>query len=152
MGHLGDDTWADLLAPLAGTSRMSLADTFERGDMCQVYCLQCHSQCLSQPLTWPRTGGRALPSCSWPELRAVQEPQYLDALAPLEPVDQNEGRAADDQLACAFDTTRPAHLGVSVLQLLARYSAGSSASASASSSAPLMPSVDADRKLTHLQR
>ena len=36
MGHLGDDTWADLLAPLAGISRMSQADTFERADMAEM--------------------------------------------------------------------------------------------------------------------
>ena len=42
----------------------------------------------------------------------MQQPQHLDPLAPLEPVDQDEGRAADDQLACTLDAARPAHPGV----------------------------------------
>lgn len=40
----------------------------------------------------------------------MQQSQHLDALRALEPVHQNEGRTADDQLACAFDATRPPHL------------------------------------------
>lgn len=53
----------------------------------------------------------------WPELRAMKQPQHLDALRAFEPVDQNERRAADDQLASAFDAPRPAHLGVVIQHL-----------------------------------
>lgn len=50
----------------------------------------------------------------WPELGAMQEPQHLDPLTPLEPVDQNERCAADDQLARAFDAPGTTHLGMVV--------------------------------------
>ncbi len=36
MGGLGDDTWVDLLALLAGISRMSQADRFERADSAEM--------------------------------------------------------------------------------------------------------------------
>ena len=77
-------------------------------------CTACSAIHNALPNLWPSParGEQGLPPRSWPELGAVQQPKHLDALAPLEPVDQNERRAANDQLARAFDTTRPAHLGV----------------------------------------
>lgn len=68
----------------------------------------------------PRPGrrsadGDATTRSWWPELGAVQQPQHLDPLLPLEPVDQNERGTADDQLARALHATGPTHLWV-VLQ------------------------------------
>ena len=45
----------------------------------------------------------------WPLLRAVQQAQQLDALA-LDAVDDDERRAADDQLASAFFSSWSSHL------------------------------------------
>ena len=52
MGHLGDDTWADRLAPLACTSRMSLArhDTFKRSDMAEKLFSQGELEAIAAAL------------------------------------------------------------------------------------------------------
>lgn len=47
-----------------------------------------------------------------PLLRAMQEANDFDAGLPLEPVDRDKGRAADDQFASVFHAAGSADLGV----------------------------------------
>lgn len=83
---------------------------------CHLYRLQCHPQCHHVPdLVGGQPAVTLSPRSWWPELGAVQQPQHLDTLLPLEPVDQNERGTADDQLARALHATGPTHLWV-VLQ------------------------------------